>query len=309
MKSNVLIYIACNFLILQLVSLQSEFVTNIIYGCCVLGILTLGIAHGSIDNVLSGTKSGKSNLQFILKYVLVVVLFATIWWLFPNLAFILFVLVSAYHFGQAQFVEYNLDHPALSKLLFLSWGAVVLSLLFFFNGAEILASQKSQLPFSASLEHFVIHSSSYLAVISIVYAVLLSWAVATSRIRLQPLFKEVYILFLIISSMYLFDAFIAFSLFFIWIHSMKVMLQEFDFCQEKLEIKSVSSFILLFLPLTIASLIGTGAILLLVGKVGGVQWLPYTLLILLSCVTIPHSFVMDRFYGFLEPKNHQTRQY
>jgi hypothetical protein len=102
----------------------------------------------------------------------------------------------------------------------------------------------------------------------------------------------------------LFSAFIAFSLFFVCLHSLKVMFQEYFYCKEKLQLNSVYQFVRLLLPLTIISLMGIIFILIVVFKFDKLDLIPYILLILLSCITIPHSFVMEKFYSLPFTKNH-----
>lgn len=296
MKANILIYIASNFLLLHFVNLDSEITNNVIHGLCALGILTLGIAHGAIDNLLYGVKAGKSNVNFIIKYLVIIAAFALIWIFFPSLAFLLFLVVSAYHFGQSQFAEYKLKSKTLAKTLFFTWGGIVLLLMLYFNGEEIRSYQTGYLDFYLTLNHLTTFSSYYLLGFLSIFVFTLTYVVIYERISLQSLLKEGYILCLIACSMYIFPVFIAFSLFFVWMHSLQVITQELDYCKEKLRIANLKDFIRLFLPLTIVSILATAAILLFVVGFNMEQYIPYILLILLSCVTIPHSFVMERFY-------------
>ncbi|MFT4879457.1 MAG: Brp/Blh family beta-carotene 15,15'-monooxygenase [Flavobacteriales bacterium] len=297
MKSNVFIYIASNFLLLFLLSLQSELMDQIINAVCALGILTLGIAHGAIDNILYGAKPGKSNSGFIFRYVLIIAMIAIIWLLLPNLAFLLFLVVSAYHFGQSQFTEYQFKPKMLSKVLFLSWGSTIILLLLHFNGQESLTLQETYFNFPPILNHLIEHSTIYLISSASIYMTTLLVISYLNKLSVHSFFKEAYILLLIMVSIFLFPAFIAFSLFFVWLHSCKTIMQEFEYCKEHLQIKTLKKFIRLFLPLTIASILGTVLIVFVAFKFGQTHLIPYILLILISCVTIPHSFVMDKFYS------------
>lgn len=277
-------------------SLESEITNQVIYVLCTLGILTLGIAHGAIDNVLYGAKPGKSNANFILKYIFIIILFAVFWILLPNLAFLGFLLISAYHFGQSQFTDYDLKPKWVEKLLFISWGSSILLLLFYFNAEEFRLSHDSYFHFSGTLNHIIDNASIYLSITASFFAASFIRLITVNRLKLDDIIKEVYILSFIACSIYLLPPFVAFSLFFVFVHSFKVILQEFDYCKKSLSIPSVSRFIKLFLPLTISSLLGTGAIIVLVVYVGKTDFLPYVLLILLSCITTPHAFVMEIFY-------------
>jgi len=299
LRLNILIYIACNFLLLHLIGLESDGVNQVIYILCGLGILTLGIAHGAIDHILYGVKSRQSNLYFISVYLLVILIFAGTWILFPNLALTFFLVVSAYHFGQSQFVEYAFRSNLLNKVIFLSWGGMILFQVFYFNSGEILDFQKTYLSQTSILVHLTEYAGYYLLGCSVFFfASFLTIAISYS-LSWNALLKETYIILLITVSMYIFPAFVAFSLFFVWIHSFKVMTQEFQYCKDKLKVKKLIQFVRLLMPLSLVSIFGTVLILLLAFQFDKTYLIPYILLILLSCITMPHSFVMEEFYRLI----------
>lgn len=299
MKLNVFIYIASNFLILQLVSLESNIINQIIYSICGLGILTLGISHGAIDNILYGVQSRISNLNFLLKYVVIIVIVAILWLLLPNFAFVIFIAVSAYHFGQSQFAEYDSKPLVLSKIVFFSWGSIVLFMMFYFNQVDLRELQLSFLKSFPILDHFILYSSYYLIGSVVIFSFSFLLSAYLNKLSIQALIEELYILLLIACSMFFLPFLIAFSLFFIWIHSFRVIIQEFDFCKQKLETKTHGEFIKLFMPLTSISLAGMFLILFIAFRLDKVEFIPHILLVLLSCITIPHSFVMEKFYSFV----------
>ena len=88
---------------LVLVSLDYFRLNTLLYTCLFL-VLTIGISHGSLDNL-----KGKKLLQlyninnmayFYLGYV-ILSLFVIIFWLFfPSLLLILFLIIASYHFGK-----------------------------------------------------------------------------------------------------------------------------------------------------------------------------------------------------------------
>ncbi len=275
----------------------------IIHILAAVGIMTLGLAHGAIDNILFGVQPGRSNWNFITGYIFIIFLFAMLWVFFPNVALLLFLLTSSYHFGQSQFVEYNFQPRLLSKGLFFTWGGIVLLCMFHFKGQEVLSLQEVHFQQLPVLDHLIEYALYYLIGLAGTYSLIILTVTYLNKFPISLLLKETYILGLLACSMYVFSAFLAFSLFFVLLHSLKVIAQEFEHSKKKLRITSVQQFIRLFLPLTLGSFLGIAVILLFVYQLDIHYLLPYILLILLSSITIPHSFVMEKFYGTISSNN------
>ena len=71
---------------------------------CLFLILTIGISHGSLDNI-KGKKllkffKIKSESIFYVGYVLISLSIVLIWIIFPKSLLLIFIIVAAYHFGK-----------------------------------------------------------------------------------------------------------------------------------------------------------------------------------------------------------------
>ena len=283
---------------LQFTGIEEPWMENVINIACIAGIATFGVAHGAIDHVLYQLKmksKSRSNILFIAIYVSVAIVFAGIWYLFPALALVIFLGVSAYHFGQSQFSE-DLRLSQISKSLFyLSWGGLVISFMLFFQPTYFLSLKGLDNIFLKVLS-FLANYSTYL---TFFFLVLFLFFLFTNRSQFKPqqIGMELFILALVACSFYLLPAFVAFSLFFVVIHSGKVIGQEFDFCKKNLKIQSAFSFAKLFMPLTLVSLLSIVLLVLLMSHFSsGTSYIGFALLILLSSITIPHAMVMEKFY-------------
>lgn len=118
---------------LFLLALGNETITqNIIgYGLFLIGFITVGIPHGAVDHLLeTGHWNSKKMPRFIFSYLLQAASMGFLWYLFPELALIIFLLYSAWHFGQADGKQWGFS-PALS----LMWGLFVL---FYILGTHLL---------------------------------------------------------------------------------------------------------------------------------------------------------------------------
>ncbi|MGA9237906.1 Brp/Blh family beta-carotene 15,15'-dioxygenase [Robiginitalea sp.] len=105
-------------------------------------IFSFGILHGANDleilrrNGLPNSK-GKSGWKMLLAYVGFVLVSALLFYFMPMLALFMFISFSAYHFGEQHWIKRQGKYPPLQKLLFFSYGLVVLFLLFYAHGGEV----------------------------------------------------------------------------------------------------------------------------------------------------------------------------
>lgn len=300
MGLNIFIYIVLNIVFLQVLSLERSWMLTSIELICIGGIATFGIAHGAIDHIIYKLKKGNRPIgyaQFIIQYVAIAALVTLVWFFFSNLAFALFLVISAYHFGQSQFVDYPHASKKFKGLLYLLWGSLVLSTLFYLNKEELVTG--SNLPNSISMTMvWLAGSTLVISLISLVgFLTCLIYLRSTGSITIHQMALELVLLALMGVSFYLLPTFIAFSIFFVVIHSTKVLEQEYEYCKQKLNLLTKWSFIKLFLPLTAVSLVGVLLIYLSLSHLLDQATLfPLALLILLSSLTVPHAFVMERFY-------------
>lgn len=139
MKNYSNIAIVASFFALWMDSFLSN-VFQIILGFFL--IFTFGILHGANDLLLIkniNLAKKKQSLGTILLYYIVVVLTGVLlFYLIPQIALLLFIIVSAYHFGEQQWQ--NLEHIFSKYMLIVfqfSYGFVVLLLLFVFHNIQV----------------------------------------------------------------------------------------------------------------------------------------------------------------------------
>jgi Brp/Blh family beta-carotene 15,15'-monooxygenase len=215
----------------------------------------------------------------------------------------IFLTTSAYHFGQTQFVGYNFKSLWGSKMIFFIWGGLIFLLLFYFNGNEILALEEVHSQYIPVLEHVILYASYYLVLFASVYFLLSFVLFSTKQQTVSLFFKEFFTLLLVAASMYLFSAFVAFALFFVLMHSLKVMTQEFEYSKNKWSVNTILDFLHLIKPISIVSIAIISFVLIIAYSFQLEHLITYMMIILLSSVTIPHSFVMEKFYDYFVIKN------
>lgn len=89
----------------------------------VLLLFAVGIPHGALDGYTH--QSNSRLVHFIVRYLGMMALVGSIWWISPVLGLTLFLLYSAWHFGETDLKEWQGGQPLLSIL----WGMMVLAIL------------------------------------------------------------------------------------------------------------------------------------------------------------------------------------
>ncbi len=95
-----------------------------------IGLFCIGIPHGAVDYLTeTGNFHSKINLKFILRYLSKSICYFIFWLLLPKAAFLLFIIYSAWHFGQCDINEWKLRFR--SPLKNWSWGVLLLAIILF----------------------------------------------------------------------------------------------------------------------------------------------------------------------------------
>lgn len=121
-----------------LVSINTEVQFIIFLG----GILLLGVPHGAADllvasrNAADAGKKTFSKSRFLVTYVSRLILFGAILWFLPVAGNLLFIIFSAYHFGETDLHQFKTD-TLPGKLFVISYGLVILSVILLHHFEEV----------------------------------------------------------------------------------------------------------------------------------------------------------------------------
>ena len=297
MNSFTFIYIVGIFIILNLfqgftnISLDNQ----LIY--CSILILLLGIPHGAIDHVLFFKKRKMSQLKFYSIYLGLSLLFVILWHILPITSLILFLLISAFHFGESQFADVYFKKP-LRYLFYFFWGLCLLSTLMFYNVNELfeitsyfddtIVLDKIYDKEKIGILFYLTNAITIISIVALTYL---------KKIKNERLFSEIFLLFLIHITFYLFPFIIGFTLYFVALHSLKVMNDEFEFLKKEEKNFSFRKFLKLLAPYSFLSIFGTTLLLFL----SYFNYIPYSIpflaIIIISVITLPHAIVMNIFYN------------
>lgn len=113
-------------------------------------ILFMGIPHGATDHLIFAhlhpqVLNRGAMVRFYVYYLGLIGLYALIWWLSPLLGLSIFLVVSAFHFGQSNW-NYLPRPGGVNNVLFLLWGSYVIA-------APVLLDPTASWPILTTLLH------------------------------------------------------------------------------------------------------------------------------------------------------------
>ncbi|MEO1438540.1 MAG: beta-carotene 15,15'-dioxygenase, Brp/Blh family, partial [Bacteroidota bacterium] len=98
----------------------------------IIGLVAIfGIPHGASDlmiwiNLNKERPTIRRQLFFLLGYLMLVAWFILFWMVLPFWGLLLFLAISGYHFGQSNFVVYEMEGNPFRFVLYLVWGFAVI---------------------------------------------------------------------------------------------------------------------------------------------------------------------------------------
>ncbi|MFM6946920.1 MAG: beta-carotene 15,15'-dioxygenase, Brp/Blh family [Flavobacteriales bacterium] len=122
----------------------------LIHALLLIGLLAIGIPHGSLDHLYQNPAEKLLNLTFIFTYLAIGLVMILLWQWLPLLALLLFLFYTAWHFGQADFQHWKID----SSIGSFCWGLSLLAIILIGHLEQttaILAEMKVLIPQWSSL--------------------------------------------------------------------------------------------------------------------------------------------------------------
>jgi lycopene beta-cyclase len=255
----------------------------------VIGLFTLGISHGAIDHLLN---PGLSKLRFYFFYFIGLISFFSLWLISPILSLIVFILISADHFGESQFLRALKLSKNQFKIRSLAtiWGASVslMAPLFHWDSAKsILATLLRDLNIG---EFISTNQATYCGVTLAVIAITSSYVISKYEMRalgrsLPGVLPTVFLCFTF-WAMPLVPGFLTFFCF--W-HA-----QDTIFQQRKVLNWSAKKYLLEAAPFSAVASFSLIGLLYYFNSLANI-W--SYLFLFLGALTVSHSLVMKRFYN------------
>ncbi|MEL6134576.1 MAG: Brp/Blh family beta-carotene 15,15'-dioxygenase, partial [Bacteroidota bacterium] len=270
-------------------------------GIFIFFMVATGIPHGATDHVVDRYIQRKRGQRFhwgrFLFYYLGAILLYTICWIFlPLLSLVIFLLISAFHFGQSQLLPLKFTKQSpFRPILYILWGGIVLWAIVGFHpesSGEILGSLFGQGTIQWELPLV------YMTLAPAFLAWLLLMVVISVRegLSIRSVAWETFNLLVLIAMSHELSLLMSFALYFGLWHSMASISHEIHIFRTEHASFSWKSFAKDALPFSLISFGGI-VLLLITAQILQSHISPYLLFfIAISVLTLPHMVFMDRFY-------------
>ena len=221
-------FFLCLVCILAVINFFLDLPSTYIYIFCFLLIATVGVSHGAYDGK-AGEKlffNKYKNWKFIFyfAYIALAILVFVIWYLNPLISLIIFLTVSALHFGKEDLEIYLDKKYKINLFIFFLKGSLIILLPLFFN------FEQTNLIFNTILfsKDYVLLSNNYIKFILILNLLMQSlfylYFYLKKKLNRNDFSSIIFEIFLIIIIFYLFTPIVAFTLYFCFMHSLKNIL-------------------------------------------------------------------------------------
>ena len=192
---------------------------------CLLLILSIGISHGSLDNI-KGKKLfkifGITNFSFFyLIYIVIAITIIILWIIIPVLSLIVFLVVASYHFGKEDTQFLIIENSYLNQLLFLTKGSLIILAPMYFHFDETISIFKLLLVQNDFFYEYLNLIENYKILL---FGILLATFANILLFAKNYEFKKFTIFldyFSILIINYYFSPLIAFTLYFCFLHSVR----------------------------------------------------------------------------------------
>ena len=215
------------FLFCNIFSLIAFQINNLIISplICLLLILSIGVSHGSLDN-LKGRKlfkilGIKNFFIFYLSYVSIALLVIILWIIMPYISLVIFLIVASHHFGKEDTQFLIVGNSYLDQLLFFLKGSLIIFAPMYFHFDETVSIFKLLLIENETFyETLNLIENNKILLFGIILSTLSSIVLFARNFELKK-FTIFLDYFSIIIINYFFSPLVAFTIYFCFLHSIR----------------------------------------------------------------------------------------
>jgi Brp/Blh family beta-carotene 15,15'-monooxygenase len=259
-------------------------------------IFSFGILHGSNDILLIDSISNKKKpnkypyIKVLITYLIIVLSAVIIFSLIPLFAVILFVLFSAFHFGEQHWEHKGLDVPnKLINCFYFIYGLLVLQILFILNTSEVIEIVKSITGYTITYQLILYSSMSNLVAFVILSIFIYYKSIKFRSVILIELFHLLIFTIIFKASTLIWG----FTIYFIFWHSIPSLYEQITYIYKDFNNANILSYIKKAFPYWIISLIGIGIVYYVFKE----EKLFYAIFFsFLAAITFPHALVMNKMF-------------
>ncbi|MDZ4681971.1 MAG: Brp/Blh family beta-carotene 15,15'-dioxygenase [Saprospiraceae bacterium] len=278
--------------------LWPDFLHQIQYPIFIVLVLLIGIPHGATDYLLfqriHGVKLKKKQVfQFFLYYLVAAFGYLLCWLWLPVFALILFLAISAYHFGQSNWQYLRLSRM-IAFMMYIVWGTCVLggALLWHWDESSAIIGHL----IGAELE-WTDAEMAKIQWLLLLFCILLIIGLRLIRaVNSWQMLREITSLVLLSFVLFYTPLLVGFTIYFTLWHSLGSLLNQVAFFRRQTPSFTLLHYYRQAAPYTLLSLVGLFLLVLSQSVLSSETSIVSQFFILIACITLPHIFLVEKSY-------------
>jgi Brp/Blh family beta-carotene 15,15'-monooxygenase len=252
-------------------------------------VISVGILHGANDLLILSTKDQKDKklIKNLFIYIGIILLCVVIYLFSSFVAIVLFVVLSAYHFGEEHLSHKINVNFVFNAVYFLSYGLFIFALLFYqsMSDVDVIMTELTGRTFSKiQIEITLIVSAIFLSTGSV-------YLILTKRNDSMLFLREFLYLVLLFLVFNTSSLILGFAIYFILWHSIPSIIHQIEFISGSLNKRNVIAYVKKALIYWVISIAG---LLVLYQLLPEIKLLATVVFVILFAVTAPHTWVMHK---------------
>jgi Brp/Blh family beta-carotene 15,15'-monooxygenase len=252
-------------------------------------VISIGIIHGANDLLILSTKDKKNKtfIKNLIIYVSIIILCVFIYLFSPFIAILLFVLLSAYHFGEEHLGHKIMMNSVFNSIYFLAYGLFIFSLLFYQSLPDVdkIMLELTDTSFTKLQVEVTLIACAILLFLGSFYLVVIK------KRELKMYLKEFFYLVLLFLVFNTSSLILGFAIYFIFWHSIPSIVHQVEFISGNLNKKNIFFYIKKAMIYWGISLFG---LVFLYQLVPQIELFSTVVFVILFAVTAPHTWVMHK---------------
>ena len=252
-------------------------------------VITLGILHGANDLLILSKKDFTGKNKFsknLFIYLILIALCVFLFFLHPYLAIIIFIAISAFHFGEEHFSKKIKQNSLTNNIYYFIYGLVVFGMLFYNSKDQLKRIMVDLVGISIPL--YIIKIGLLISIL--LFLIFNVYFFIKNSITLKVIIKEIFYLMFLFLVFKTTSLIFGFAIYFILWHSLPSILHQVLFLSGEVTKITILQFVKKALLFWAISALG---ILLLYYFTPDLKLFSSSLFAVLFAVTAPHMWVMS----------------